>query len=173
MLGLTKVPCSTKEYLTRKLVLVHYAELKFQLKVKIPNLWLLEKHAAQRKALNPMVIVIALHGQRVKCSQMSLLLLLMRNNGLRASLKHGKLQPRTVILNSNNLLRKPKREKKMENKRESKKKRMPNVENSRLENFVKQNGICVPGKRVKLKLKEVNSDSTVTWLQRPHLRKFH
>ena len=61
----------------------------------------------------------------------------------------------------------------MENKRDSKKKRMPNVENSRLENFVRQNGIYVPGKRVKLKTQEVNSDSTVTWLQRPHLRKFH
>lgn len=57
--------------------------------------------------------------------------------------------------------------------RVSKKKRMLNVENSRLESFAKQNGIYVPGKRVKLKTQEVNSDSTVTWLQKPHLRKFH
>lgn len=62
---------------------------------------------------------------------------------------------------------------KMESKRANNKKRTPNVENSRLENFAKQNGIYVPGKRVKPKTQEVNSDSTVTWLQRPHLRKFH
>jgi len=69
--GPTKGPYSTKEFLTKKLVLDHFVELKFQSEAKDLNSMLLEKLAAQMNMLTQLVIVIALNGQRVKCSQMS------------------------------------------------------------------------------------------------------
>jgi len=70
-LGPTKEPCSTKEFLTKKLVLELCVEPKFQSEAKDLNSMQLGMLAAQMNMLTQLVIVIALNGQRVKCSQTS------------------------------------------------------------------------------------------------------
>merc|ERR1712226_1836218 len=69
--GPTKAPCSTKEYLIKKLVPEHCVEPKFQSEVKDLDSMLLERLAAQKNMLTQLVTVIALSGQRAKCSQTS------------------------------------------------------------------------------------------------------
>jgi len=80
------------------MVWLTFAVQRFQLEAKGLTFWLLKKLVVLTSTKSQLVTVIALPGQKAKPSQISLHLLPMKTNGLRALLKLGKLQPRMVTL---------------------------------------------------------------------------
>jgi len=88
-LGHTKVPYSTKESSTKMELEVSVVN-KFHPEEKNRTFKLLKMLAVSTKAQSLLVIAIAHNGQRVNHSHMFLHSLLMRTNGLRASLRAGK-----------------------------------------------------------------------------------
>ena len=113
---------------------------------------MLTKHQTQ------LVIVTVLNGLKDKHSHMFLPLLLMKDNGSKALLKLGRLQPKMVTSTSKHLLT-----------RQMKRTNM-NATSSKLRKSATLNGIIAHGNARLLQIQEVDSDSTVTLLQKPHQR---
>lgn len=153
VLGLIKVLSSIRVFSTKRRLLI-YVEVKSQPKEKHQNSAKLERLAAQILQIQQ-VTVIVLSGQKEKCSHTFLLLQLMKNNGLRASLKHGKLLPKTAILTSNLSLSK-------------KTTKMSTSVASLEQGQSAKPTICVPGKEKQLQIREAGGECTVILLQRLH-----
>jgi len=94
--GHIKVLYSTKVYSKKKMDQQIYAELKSQAEAKKPASQLLETHVVLTRVLTQPVTVTAPRGQKDKHSQMFFYSLPMRNNGLKAMPKLGRLLSKTV-----------------------------------------------------------------------------
>jgi len=95
-LGLTKVPCSTKESLIKRMAQPIFAVNKFPHEAKNHNSKLLEMHVVQTKPLILLETVTAPNGRKVRHLQMFWPSQLTRISGSKATPKLGKLPQKTV-----------------------------------------------------------------------------